>query len=233
SGFRASAECPPGARRLRVPPAVEACQEARDLVQRCDQEARVLIGFGQPGSTRAGARAEEPVEARIAAGAQRMPARLADETARVPRHDVRAFGLRRAQQLEAELQQLVMELRRAEAARSDSPCAHGNAPAARTLDKDYSLWWRFAQSPCLRAMDDGDWLRVEFGRLLKDLREERGLSQAQLALDSGLDQTFVSLLERGRRPPSLISVLAPCDALAVEPDVLVRRLMAARPRKRR
>ena len=82
-------------------------------------------------------------------------------------------------------------------------------------------------------MDDGDWLRVEFGRLLKDLREERGLSQAQLALDRGLDQTFVSLLERGRRQPSLISVFALCDALDVEPDVLVRRLMAARPRKRR
>lgn len=77
-------------------------------------------------------------------------------------------------------------------------------------------------------MDDADWLRTAFGRLLKELREERGLSQSQLALDSGLDQTFVSLLERGRRQPSLVTLFALCDALDVEPETLVRRLSLAR-----
>ena len=80
----------------------------------------------------------------------------------------------------------------------------------------------------LRAMDEGDWLRMTFGGLLRELREERGLSQTQLALESGLDQTFVSLLERGQRQPSLISLFALCDALKVEPDLLIRRLAAAR-----
>ena len=64
-------------------------------------------------------------------------------------------------------------------------------------------------------MDEGDWLRIEFGRLLRELREERGLSQAELALESQLDQTFVSLLERGQRQPSLISLVALCDALEI------------------
>lgn len=80
----------------------------------------------------------------------------------------------------------------------------------------------------LRRMEEGDWLRTAFGRLLKELREERGLSQSQLALESDLDQTFVSLLERGQRQPSLVSLFALCDALHVEPDAVVRRLMAAR-----
>ena len=80
----------------------------------------------------------------------------------------------------------------------------------------------------LRAMEEGDWLRVTFGVLLRELREARGLSQSQLALESGLDQTVVSLLERGQRQPSLISLFALCDALKVEPDVLIRRLATAR-----
>jgi len=80
----------------------------------------------------------------------------------------------------------------------------------------------------LRRMDEGDWLRIAFGELLRELREERGLSQAQLALESELDQTFVSLLERGQRQPSLISLFALCGALEVEPDTVVRRLMVAK-----
>ncbi len=79
-------------------------------------------------------------------------------------------------------------------------------------------------------MEDADWLRAAFGRLLRELREERGLSQSQLALDSGLDQTFVSLLERGRRQPSLITMFALCDALDVAPETVVRRLSSVRPK---
>jgi transcriptional regulator with XRE-family HTH domain len=79
----------------------------------------------------------------------------------------------------------------------------------------------------LHRMEKGDWLRLAFGELLKELREQKGLSQGQLALESELDQTFVSLLERGQRQPSLVSLFALCDALEVEPDVIVRRLVIA------
>jgi transcriptional regulator with XRE-family HTH domain len=85
----------------------------------------------------------------------------------------------------------------------------------------------------LPRMDDDDWLRTAFGTLLKELREERGLSQSQLALESELDQTFVSLLERGRRQPTLITLFALCDALKIEPDTVVGRLVAARKNRKR
>ena len=85
----------------------------------------------------------------------------------------------------------------------------------------------------LRAMEEDVWLRAAFGDLLKKLREERGLSQAQLALESDVDQTFVSLLERGRRQPTLGTLFALCDALRVEPDIVVTRLVTERKARKR
>jgi transcriptional regulator with XRE-family HTH domain len=77
-------------------------------------------------------------------------------------------------------------------------------------------------------MEEGGWLRNAFGEILRELREARGLSQAQLALESEVDQTFISLLERGERQPSLLSLFALCDALKVEPDTIVKRLWLVR-----
>jgi transcriptional regulator with XRE-family HTH domain len=74
-------------------------------------------------------------------------------------------------------------------------------------------------------MESREWLRITFGQLLKELREERGLSQTQLALESELDQSFLSLIERGDRQPSLITLFALCAALQVKPDTVIRRLM--------
>lgn len=80
----------------------------------------------------------------------------------------------------------------------------------------------------LPRMENGDWLRAAFGEILEELRESRGLSQAQLALESELDQTFISLIEQGKRQPSLISLFSLCDALEIEPDEVIQRLKKAR-----
>ena len=80
----------------------------------------------------------------------------------------------------------------------------------------------------LLGMENDEWVRVAFGELLKELREERGLSQSQLALEAELDQSFLSLIERGDRQPSLASLFAICDALKVEPDAVIRRLSRLR-----
>lgn len=47
-----------------------------------------------------------------------------------------------------------------------------------------------------------------FGEVLRELRSERGLSQNRLAELAGLDRTYISLLERGVRQPSLETLLS-------------------------
>ncbi len=60
-----------------------------------------------------------------------------------------------------------------------------------------------------------------FGAAMKAFRTEKGLSQEKLAHVSGLDRTFISLLERGRRQPSLGSLLTLAQALGVPASKLV------------
>lgn len=69
-------------------------------------------------------------------------------------------------------------------------------------------------------------LRREAGLWLKGLREQRGLSQRQLATQLGAEYyTFISQLEtgRGRIPPDRYRDWA--EALGVEPAEFVKTLM--------
>jgi transcriptional regulator with XRE-family HTH domain len=61
-----------------------------------------------------------------------------------------------------------------------------------------------------------------FGHVLRDLRQQQGISQERLAQESGLDRTFISLLERGLRQPSLGTILQVARALDTPPDAMVR-----------
>ncbi len=46
-----------------------------------------------------------------------------------------------------------------------------------------------------------------FGRVLKEIRKERGLSQEELGFDSGYHRTYISLVERGLMSPSLRTIV--------------------------
>jgi len=46
-----------------------------------------------------------------------------------------------------------------------------------------------------------------FGQILRELRGKKGFTQEKLALEANLDRTFISLLERGLRQPSLTTIL--------------------------
>lgn len=67
-------------------------------------------------------------------------------------------------------------------------------------------------------------LQRRFGRLVRRQREEIGLSQEALAHQAGLHRTYVSLLERGHRNPSLAVVCALASALGTGMADLVREL---------
>lgn len=52
-----------------------------------------------------------------------------------------------------------------------------------------------------------------FAIVLKEIRNQKKLSQENLAFASNLDRTYISLLERGKRQPTLTSFFSISKAL--------------------
>jgi transcriptional regulator with XRE-family HTH domain len=71
-------------------------------------------------------------------------------------------------------------------------------------------------------------IAIAFGAALREARVRAKLSQEGLGLESGVDRTFVSMLERGIRQPALSTVFSLCEALAIRPAVLIDRAAALR-----
>lgn len=61
-----------------------------------------------------------------------------------------------------------------------------------------------------------------FGKVLQSLRKAKDISQDSLAAEGNLDRTFISLLERGLRQPSLRTIFQIAKALEISPDELIR-----------
>lgn len=68
-------------------------------------------------------------------------------------------------------------------------------------------------------------VRCAFGKVLKEARKERGLSQEAVAELADLDRTTPSLFERGLRQPTLVSVIVIAGSVEMDPRVLVSRVM--------
>lgn len=60
-----------------------------------------------------------------------------------------------------------------------------------------------------------------FGAVLRERREQASFSQEGLAHESGVHRTYVSLIERGGRRPTLDIVFRLAEALNVAPSELV------------
>jgi transcriptional regulator with XRE-family HTH domain len=61
-----------------------------------------------------------------------------------------------------------------------------------------------------------------FGEVLQELRTKRGLSQEDFGFECELHRTYISLLERGKRIPSLTTIIQLAMALRVPPSEIVR-----------
>ena len=66
-------------------------------------------------------------------------------------------------------------------------------------------------------------LHVAFGLVIRQLREEQGLSQEELGNRTGLHRNHVGQVERGELSPTLMSVDVLADALGLPPSELVAR----------
>jgi transcriptional regulator with XRE-family HTH domain len=60
-----------------------------------------------------------------------------------------------------------------------------------------------------------------FGRRLAMLRKEKGWSQEQLALQSGLARSYLSGVERGQRNIALENIVRLANILELRPSVLM------------
>ena len=63
---------------------------------------------------------------------------------------------------------------------------------------------------------------ARFGKTLRELRTERGLSQDELAARAGLDRNYIGMIERGERNPAIVNVVKIAEALGVPPSELFR-----------
>lgn len=70
-------------------------------------------------------------------------------------------------------------------------------------------------------------LHSVFGGVLRELRSQVGLTQEQLGFECNLDRTFISLLERGLRQPTLSTLFVLAEKLKVAPSSLIQQVEEA------
>ena len=67
-------------------------------------------------------------------------------------------------------------------------------------------------------------LAIKFGNILRSIRKFRGFSQEKLAFEANLDRTYISLLERGQRMPTLDTIFKLAEALKISPSEFIKKI---------
>ena len=66
-------------------------------------------------------------------------------------------------------------------------------------------------------------IEVAFGKVIRQMRKEKDISQEKLAFECGLDRTFISLIERGKRQPTLRTIQKISTYFAIKPSVIIEK----------
>ncbi|MCD9530677.1 helix-turn-helix domain-containing protein [Photobacterium carnosum] len=69
-----------------------------------------------------------------------------------------------------------------------------------------------------------DDLLSAFGKKIQEARRDKRLSQESLADLAGLDRTYISSMERGKRNVSLLNIIKVANALSVPPETFIKGL---------
>jgi transcriptional regulator with XRE-family HTH domain len=75
--------------------------------------------------------------------------------------------------------------------------------------------------------------RILFGRRLRELRKQAGLSQEALAHEAGLDRSYVGGVERGEYNIALLNICRLAEALDLSPEELLKFSNNGKERKAR
>jgi len=94
---------------------------------------------------------------------------------------------------------------------------HDSRPGAycQGLNADYSLWTGGLRPAIVAVM---------IGEELQAARKKVEISQEELAARAGIHRTYVSLLERNRKSPTLDVLFRVCKALGVRASVVIARV---------
>lgn len=63
-----------------------------------------------------------------------------------------------------------------------------------------------------------------FGAVLREVRKQKGFSQEELAFESGYHPTYIGQLERGKKSPSLRTILLLGQALDTPASTILKRI---------
>ena len=64
----------------------------------------------------------------------------------------------------------------------------------------------------------------DFGIVLKELRKDSKITQESIDELTGLDPTFISLIERGLRNPTINTFMKIAEGLNIDPSILMKKL---------
>jgi len=67
-------------------------------------------------------------------------------------------------------------------------------------------------------------LEVAFGQILREIRQDRKISQEKLGFESGYHRTYIGLLERGKKNPSLTTIFNITNSLNIKASDLIERI---------
>lgn len=67
---------------------------------------------------------------------------------------------------------------------------------------------------------------IKFGKNLQKIRKQKGMTQEKLAFCVGLDRSYISDIETGKRNVSLINILKLSTALEIHPKRMFEYIIA-------
>lgn len=75
-------------------------------------------------------------------------------------------------------------------------------------------------------MDSIDGLKIAFGQVYREHRQEIGISQERLADKIGVNRTYIYVIENGIQNPSLEAIFRLAEGIGVPPEQLIAETRA-------
>ena len=95
---------------------------------------------------------------------------------------------------------------------------------------DTYIGWTYSRHAfTVRSMDPGKKVLRKFGKRVRELRLERGLSQEEFALEANIARSYMGDIERGQRNVSLINMARIAGALQVSLSELCNSIPGIQP----